>query len=145
MTFDRSIDDLPLAAYGGSGMELTADDEAKIDAALPLEVAVEAIDPAPVPPGAFAHASVAEAPLEGEPVPRTPARAGDHGARAPASIALLRTSRPAQGAAFAGVIVVGLLLLVGGMPKPGAAGAARAQARSPSSPRRVSLGSRRSS
>ncbi len=122
MTSDRSIDDLPLAAYGGSGMELTADDEAKIDAVPSPDAEIEALDADPVSPGAFAHAAVAEAPLEGEPVPRRPIRPVLVGF-ATRGVALLRTSRPAQGAAFAGVIVVGLVLLVGGMPKPGAAGA----------------------
>ena len=130
MTFDRSIDDLPLAAYGGSGMELTADDEAKIDAAAPLEAEVEAIQSTPVPAGPYAHASVAQAPLEGEPVARRPFRPVLTGL-ATRVVALLRTSRPAQGAAFGGVIVVGLLLLVGGMPKPGAAGAGASPSAAP--------------
>jgi hypothetical protein len=127
MTFDRSLDDLPLAAYGGSGMELSADDEAKLEAAPPPEAEVHATDPTPVPPGAFAHATGApEAPLEGEPGPARNQLAvlTSIGARvATRVVTLLRTSRPAQGAAFAGVIAVGLLLLLGGGPKPGAAGA----------------------
>lgn len=122
MTADRSLDDLPLAAYGGSGMELTADDAAKLDAAPTPEAEGNATDSPPVPPGAFAHASGQEAALEGEPVPRRPLRPVLVGL-ATRVVTLLRTSRPAAGAAFGAVIVVGLLLLVGGGPKPGAAGA----------------------
>ena len=133
MTYDRSLDDLPLAAYGGSDMELTAEaaatpDEAPtgeppIDEERSPEAVPERTDEPVVPPGAFAHATTAVVgPMEDEPGPSrdVPVALAALGAR---GVTLLRTSRPAQGAAFAGVIVVGLLLLIGGGPKPGANGA----------------------
>ena len=123
MTFDRSLDDLPLAAYGGSGMELSVEDEAKLDAAPSPEAEFAVTDSStPVPPGPFAHASGTEGPVEGEPRARPNPRAVVAGL-AVRGVALLRTSRLAAGAAFGAVIVVGLLLLVGGRPGPGAAGA----------------------
>jgi hypothetical protein len=123
MTFDRSADDLPLAAYGGSGMELTADDKARLDAAPSLAADFASTDAASsATPGAFGDAAESEGPLEGEPGPRV-----DPGAvvidAVTKVVTLLRTSRVAAGAAFGGVIVVGLLLLVGGGPKPNPAGA----------------------
>ncbi len=125
MSFDRSLDDLPLAAYGGSGMELDADDEAKLDAAPSLEAAADTQEHepvAPIPPGPFAHATGRDPALEGEPRPARPLApvVAALGARA---VTLLRTSRVAQGAAFAGVIAVGLVMLLGGGNNPGAAGA----------------------
>jgi hypothetical protein len=125
MSFDRSLDDLPLAAYGGSGMELTADDEAKLDAAPALEAEAHTLDPepgAPIPPGPFAHATGHDPALEGEPRPARPLAPMLAGL-AKRGVTLLRTSRPAQGAAFAGVILLGLVMLVGGTANPGAAGA----------------------
>jgi hypothetical protein len=126
MSFDRSLDDLPLAAYGGSGMELTADDEAKLDAAPAIESQMPAIDSepaAPMAPGPFAQATGQDPALEGEPRPARPLAPmlmalGTRGAT------VLRTSRVAQGAVFAGVIAVGVLMLLGGGSSPGAAGAA---------------------
>ena len=125
MSSDRSLDDLPLAAYGGSGMELTADDAAKLDAAPSLEAEAQPVDPEtpePIAPGPFAHATGHEPALEGEPGPARPLApvVAAYGKRA---VTLLRTSRVAQGAAFAGVIAVGLVMLLGGGPNPGAAGA----------------------
>ena len=122
MTPDRSLDDLPLAAYGGSGMELTADDAAKLETAPTPEVELQATDSAPVPPGPYAHATGTEAVIEGEPKPSRPPPAVLAGL-ATRAVTLLRTSRLAAGATFGGVIVVGLLLLVNGGPNPGAAGA----------------------
>ena len=132
MTYDggRSLDDQPLAAYGGSGMELTPEDELKIEAA-------EVVEGVPGQPDAHGSAaadaarSVSVQPgLEGEPAPSPGAGAAAAGAVltgasvvATRTLGLLRTSRPAQGAAFVGVILVGVFLLVGGAPKPGAAGA----------------------
>lgn len=132
MTYDggRSLDDQPLAAYGGSGMELTPEDELKIEAA-------EAVAPVAGSPDATGstgpegtHPLSIEPGLEGEPAPPPGAGAAAAGAVlaganvvATRTVGLLRTSRPAQGAAFVGVILVGVLLLVGGGPKPGAAGA----------------------
>jgi hypothetical protein len=106
-------------------MELTADDEAKLDAAPRLEA--EANTPehepdAPIAPGPFAHATGHEPVAEGEPRPARaigPLVAGV----ATRGVELLRTSRVAQGVAFAGVIAVGLLMLLGGGSNPGAAGA----------------------
>ena len=118
MTYDRSADDLPLAAYGGSGMELSAEDEAKIDLAAAADPGQEA-DPAGLPPGPFASESLDLADEPGE-------QAGISLGTALAGlglqlVTLLRTSRLAAGAAFGAVILVGLLLLAGGGPKPGAA------------------------
>ena len=125
MSFDRSLDDLPLAAYGGSGMELSADDEARLDAAPPLDAESPTQDPEaaePIPPGPFAHATGHDPALEGEPKPARPLApiVAALGVRA---VTLLRTSRVAQGAAFAGLIAVGVLMLLGGASNPGAAGA----------------------
>ena len=130
MTFDRSVDDLPLAAYGGSGMELTAEDEARLDTAPQPESEPGTIDPASPHAGELTHASDVELKLDGEPgkprnVPLELAGLATRGAT------LLRTSRLAAGAAFGGVIVVGLLLLAGGAPKPGAAGAAASPSTGP--------------
>jgi hypothetical protein len=135
MSFDRSLDDLPLAAYGGSGMELTADDEAKLDVAPPTEADSLTVDPehpapaAPVAPGPFAHATGLGPALEGEPRPARPI-APMALALATRGVTLLRTSRVAQGAAFVAVIAVGVLMLLGGGSNPGAASAAP----SPSAP-----------
>jgi hypothetical protein len=122
MTHDRSLDDLPLAAYGGSGMELTAADEAVLDVAPEAVVDPLEADPS-MPPGPFAHASAGDAPLEGEPAtPRgLPVVLA---ALATRGVGLLRTSRLAAGAAFGGLIAVGLLLVVATAgQKPNAAGA----------------------
>jgi hypothetical protein len=123
MTFhDRSLDDMPLAAYGGSGMELTEDDEARIEA-----VAASPVEPDPgvpaVAPGPFAHALPAGALPDdnfgaGRPTPtRTLPPIAEK------VVTTLRTSRLAAGSVFVGVILVGLLLLNGGSGNPGAAGA----------------------
>jgi hypothetical protein len=134
MTFERSLDDLPLAAYGGGGMDLTAEDEAKLDPPMsdagsgadanppgPLAHAVAA-DADPVVPGPYAHA------VAGGALPDDNYGAGPAASKlamppiAAKVMHTLRTSRAAQGAAFAGVVLVGLVVVVGGM-KPGAAGA----------------------
>lgn len=124
---DRSLDDLPLAAYGGSGMELTTEDEAKIEAAPEVEAAVEPDDVEPAPPGAFAHATTAEASFDDSlerPADR-PALVALEGLAVVARRAatLLRTSRIAAGATFGGVVVVALLLFLGSNTGPGAASA----------------------
>lgn len=129
---DRSLDDLPLAAYGGSGMELTVEDEARIDAAPEVEAAVEpaAVEPAgaePAPPGAFAHATTTEATFDDSlerPADR-PALVALEGLAVVArrAVTLLRTSRIAAGATFGGVIFIGLLLFLGSTTRPGAASA----------------------
>jgi len=124
----KSLDDLPLAAYGGSGMELSADDEARIDTAPTADTEPDQPDSPAVVPGAFAHATAVEPGLEGEPAtapvtsPMAPLIDGA-AVVATRAAAVLRTSRPAQGGAFGAVILVGVLLLVGGGPKSGAAGA----------------------
>ena len=132
MTYDggRALDDQPLAAYGGSGMELTAEDAAKIETA--VEAAADDADAPQPAAGPFAHVTSTEPGLEGEPAGPGPGSVAQSvagpilaGATVVATrgVSLLRTSRPAQGVAFGAVIVVGVLLLVGGGPKPGAAGA----------------------
>jgi hypothetical protein len=122
MTYDggRSLDDMPLAAYGGSGMELTAEDEAKIDIAAEAEPVTEQDVPAAAPAAALDGAStldLADEPGEQAGMPLSAALA-DLGLQL---VTLLRTSRLAAGVAFGGVILVGLALLAGGGPKPGAA------------------------
>ena len=130
MTYDRSADDLPLAAYGGSGMDLSTEDEAKI------ELAAEPDDvPAPVVDDQVAPGSLDDAPtldLAGEPgvSDGTPAATAlvDLGSQA---VTLLRTSRIAAGAAFGAVILVGLVLVAGGGPGPGAASVAASPSAAP--------------
>ncbi|HET9852767.1 MAG TPA: hypothetical protein VFP56_09705 [Candidatus Limnocylindrales bacterium] len=123
----RSLDDQPLAAYGGSGMELTDEDEVKIEAAPLPDAAPETEAIEPVPPGAFAHATTVDNSFDDslERPPDRPALVALEGLAAVASrmVTLLRTSRVAAGAAFGGVIVVGLALLLGSTTKPGAASA----------------------
>jgi len=134
MTYDggKSLDDLPLAAYGGSGMELTAEDEARIETPLPDDAPAAAAEPEPgpepVPPGAFAHATPAVEAFDDSletPAAPGPAVVAIEGLAAigKRAVMLLRTSRIAAGATFGGVLVVGLLLFLGGITKPGAAGA----------------------
>lgn len=148
MTFHgRSPDDMPLAAYGGSGMDLTNEDEARLDGSDPTDApsgATAVGDGAGHPAGG--HPSPAHHPAEPEGVPPGPfayavpdgalpddnfgaGRAVPGRALPPAVttvvtrvVTTLRTSRPAAGAAFVGVILVGLLLLNVGQG-PGAAGA----------------------
>ena len=123
MTFKgRSADDLPLAAYGGSRMELTPEDESKFETG-PSPSAPDGADaPEPLASGPFAHA-----------VPGAALPDDNFGAGRPTptrelppvvtkAVTALRTSRLAAGAGFVGVILIGLLLLTGGQ-KPGAAGA----------------------
>lgn len=131
-SLDRSLDDLPLAAYGGTEVELAAQDDAGIEAVEPPSEAGDDVEAPPsedvepaeaVPPGSFAHA-VAEHSLPSDNFGAGAAPAARSLPPAAARVlTTLRTSRPAAAAAFGGVIVVGLLLLVGGGPKPGAAGA----------------------
>jgi hypothetical protein len=131
MTYDRSADDLPLAAYGGSGMELTAEDEARIDlaAAAAAEHDAEGLAAgATSGSGASGISAAAEAEPGLDLADEPGAQAGmplGTGLLGLASqlVTLLRTSRLAAGAAFGGVILVGLLLLAGGGPTPGSANA----------------------
>jgi hypothetical protein len=127
----RALDDQPLAAYGGSGMDLTATDEARIEAE--TESAHEPEPPSapeetPPPPGAFAHATPPSEPFDDSlerPAADRPALVVAEGLVlvAKRGVTLLRTSRIAAGAAFGGVLVVGLLMLLGGTTRPGAANA----------------------
>jgi hypothetical protein len=137
---DRSPDDMPLAAYGGSGMELSEEDQARLEAAAPLPADGDSAGPAGsgsaapglTAPGPFAHA-VAGASLPGTAtsgvaIPGAAAGTGPVAPRAlpplvAKTVTTLRTSRLAAGSLFAGVILVGLLLLNGGNGNPGAAGA----------------------
>jgi len=118
----RTLDDMPLAAYGGTGME--DEGNAARDAAPPAD--------APAPP----HAGAAAGPAPDAAGPRfvaVPAGGDELSAPAeapsdPASpiarlVRLFRTSRVAAGAGFAVVIVVGLLLLSGGGSSPAATAA----------------------
>jgi hypothetical protein len=125
-TYDagRTLDDQPLAAYGGSGMELTAEDEAKIDdaaAAPPPDVADGGGDA--LPPGPFdvqpPSLDLADEPGESAGMPLAVAVAG----LGKQLVTLLRTSRVAAGMAFGAVILVGLIILVGSGPKAGDASA----------------------
>ena len=115
-----ALDDMPLAAYGGSGMELTAEDEAKIDLAAEAEPPVEAVEAAAAVPE-LAHEpltlDLADEPGEQPGISLGTALA-DLGGQV---VTLVRTSRLAAGVAFGGVILVGLVLLAGGGPRPGAA------------------------
>ncbi len=120
-TYDggRALDDQPLAAYGGSGMELTAEDEAKIDLAA-AEAEPDEPDRAPGSTGASTLEPGLD--LADEPGEQAGISLGTALLGLGAQIAtLLRTSRVAAGAAFSAVILVGLLLLAGGGPNPGAA------------------------
>ena len=129
MTYDgRSPDDLPLAAYGGRGMDPAPEDETRIEAAPPPPE----VDPARdhVPPGPFAHAQRGTAMSADDP--------GERRSEAPRSlppavdsvVRTLRTSRVAAGGAFVGVILVGLVVLAGG-EGPGAAGATASPSAAP--------------
>lgn len=112
----RSLDDLPLAAYGGTGMEEPqpdlADAEPDADAtAAPGAAMASALTPAPAAEGPddVAPASERDAGRPGTPIARV--------------IHLFRTSRAAAGAGFVIVIVAGLLVLSGGGSSPGATAA----------------------
>ena len=120
MTYDgRSFEDLPLAAYGGSGMELTPEDEAKLEAPAP------AVDEEPSQPADdLAGLAVDDAghPTEDDGSPPAAFLAGI--VLPPAArrvVTTLRTSRVAAGGTFVAMILVGLLLLNGGAGRPGAA------------------------
>lgn len=112
----RSLDDLPLAAYGGTGLESA--EPAVADAEAAAEATAGPSDPAMRPPSPAADAW---APGGG------PAAGDEAAAQARSPIArlihLFRTSRVAGGVGFAVVIVVGLLLLSGRGAPPGATAA----------------------
>ena len=128
----RTVDDMPLAAYGGTGME---DDEPEAT----LEAAESATAPALTadPTGTAAAAAmgipaaVPAALSEAHPddlttdEPLASAKAAPPGLPGPLAgiVHLFRTSRLAAGAGFAAVIVVGLVLLSGGGASPAATAA----------------------
>jgi hypothetical protein len=117
---------MPLAAYGGSGMEEQPESQpATPDPAHPAAGAALAAASAPATVGARAPAgaaAVTEQPTAGDlPVP------DDEPSRGPSPFArvvhLFRTSRLAAAAGFAVVIVIGLVLLSGGGASPAATAA----------------------
>ena len=114
----RTLDDMPLAAYGGTGMEAedvpepveTAGGQPALVAA-PAATAASSIDTPP-------EISTPDGPTpEGEPGPSAIAVLGRR------AVHLFRTSRVAAGAGFAVVIIVGLVLLSGGGASPAATAA----------------------
>jgi hypothetical protein len=122
----KSLDDMPLAAYGGSGME----DEGATptepnDPAAPVVAAMTATPTPPTaPPASVAFAATPAppaAPGADLPIPEDERPPGP--SLVARIITLFRTSRIAAGAGFAAVIVVGLLLLSGGGNSPGATAA----------------------
>lgn len=103
---------MPLAAYGGSGME---EDEPSPTPDVPAE-----------PTAAAATAAAPESPVADLPVPEDePAPRGPSPVKAMVEriVRLFRTSRVAAGAGFAVVIVVGLVLLSSGGASPAATAA----------------------
>lgn len=112
----RSLDDLPLAAYGGTGMEEAEPIEALVEPAAEVTVVPGPAMTSPLSPAADVTAT---GDGRGAPAPGATS-AGTPVARL---INLLRTSRVAAGAGFLVVIVVGLLLLSGGGASPGATAA----------------------
>jgi hypothetical protein len=128
-----SADDLPLAAYGGTGMDLSEAEAARLEAASAIEPELPAPDVEPHgPTGAGTiNRSVVVPATAGDPdgaTGRGPSAVGL--ALAGRAMQLVRTSRIAAGALFVGVILIGLILLSGGTPAPGAASATA----SPSNP-----------
>jgi hypothetical protein len=126
----RTVDDLPLAAYGGTGME----DEPAVAEDGPMDAvaapAPTTAAPSPARPGAATTGPATPAPAPGP----APVASGESlptadlpPARPPSPIDrlvhLLRTSRVAAGAGFAVVIIVGLVLLSGGGASPAATAA----------------------
>jgi hypothetical protein len=120
----RSLDDLPLAAYGGTGMDEPEPAPAEADPAM-------AADSAEPDAGAAVGSRFVRADAPGEDPPA--AQAGAAQAESPIArvVKLFRTSRVAAGAGFAVVIVVGLLLLSGGGASPGATAATPTQGPTP--------------
>jgi hypothetical protein len=120
---DRSLDDLPLAAYGGTGMEV--EPQPAPNAAGTGDGTDVAVAPAADASGAKAPAAFAERPAAppGSDMP-VPEDEPSHGPSPIDRIVhLFRTSRIAAGAGFAVVIVVGLVLLSGGGASPAATAA----------------------
>ena len=108
---------MPLAAYGGSGME-----EEAVPAEAAATVTAAAAEPEP-PVGETAHGAgpFAPAPVTDDDAP-APKASGPGLANLLGRVATtLRTSRVAAGALFVVVIVVGVILLSAGKPVPGSA------------------------
>jgi hypothetical protein len=106
----KSLDDMPLAAYGGSGMQ----DEGQVQ---PEPTTTDPAVQAPVlPVAADGVPAAASSTADALPVPE------DEPSHGPGPLARIvrtfRTSRIAAGAGFAVVIVVGLVLLSGGGASP---------------------------
>jgi hypothetical protein len=121
---------MPLAAYGGSGME--DDDDAELEPNAPVAPdATAATGAAPAPQAvspltpSAASAPPPAAPGSDLPVPEDERPPGPSPVARVATrvITLFRTSRVAAAAGFVVVIVVGLLLLSGGGNSPGATAA----------------------
>jgi hypothetical protein len=112
----KSLDDLPLAAYGGTGMEEGPETaEPDMPAASGPLGGVESVD--------AAAAAIADESATRDAAPGSPPAAG-----LPARlVTLLRTSRIAQGGAFVVVILVGLILLSGSTASPNATAATPTQ------------------
>lgn len=125
----RSLDDLPLAAYS-TGVDPETEPEMEPDATAPPAAPI-----APsVPAAPFAAAAGVrapgpfDAPATEPPADEAEAASGTIGARA--RDFARRNPRPVAGAAFVGMILVGVLLLTSGGGAPSAAGASA----SPSAP-----------
>ena len=125
---DRSLDDLPLAAYGGSGMQDEGADEPDAGAtaasgapANPAAAPAKSAAPAMAATAAATGAAPSPVATDELPVPE------DEPSRGPKPLSrvvhLFRTSRVAAGVGFAVVIVVGLVLLSSGGASPGATAA----------------------
>lgn len=103
---------MPLAAYGGSGME-----EEAVPPPTMTTPPVPAPDPALAAAGAPPAASVADLPVPEDELVPGPSPVARMLARI---VRLFRTSRVAAGAGFAVVILVGVVLLSSGGASPGA-------------------------
>jgi hypothetical protein len=113
----RTADDMPLAAYGGTGMEDEATTLPDTEPAREADASPPTMTAAAAAPGAAAAGVLPDAvPVpDDEPPGRTSVLAR--------LVHLFRTSRLAAGAGFAVVIVVGLILLSSGGASPGATAA----------------------
>jgi hypothetical protein len=130
----KSLDDMPLAAYGGTGMQEAPGLEPESDASMAAMAAApadaahagSAATSAMAAPGATPAAEPDAAVMDALPVPEDePSHGPSPLSRVPVAriIQTLRTSRVAAGAGFAVVIVVGIVLLSGGGASPAATAA----------------------
>jgi len=113
----KSLDDLPLAAYGGTGMEAD-ESEATVDAP-ETEVAPS--------PGPFEAAQATGAATADAEAPAAAEAGADKRGLAARLVTLVRTSRVAQGGLFVVVILAGLILLSGSTASPSATAATPSQ------------------